>query len=89
MGRTPHVTEGVGLVANRSGTVIRMRAGDTVRTPPGEEHWHGATGSTMICHLALLDGTEDGGDGTTWLEPVTDEQCTTARQHRSGPEDIP
>lgn len=46
-----------------------MRPGDTVWTPPGEEHWHGATSENMMCHFALDgDGT---GDGTTWLEPVT------------------
>jgi len=62
-----------GLVATRDDTMIRMRAGDTVYTPPGEEHWHGATADNMMCPLAMLEGTESG-DGTTWLEPVSDEQ---------------
>ena len=66
-----HVTEGVGLLATRNGTVIRMRGGDTVYTPPGEKHWHGGTADTMMCHLAMLEGTLSG-DGTIWLEPVTD-----------------
>ena len=39
VGQTLHVTEGVGLVGTRDGKVIRMRAGDTVYTPPSEEHW--------------------------------------------------
>ncbi len=69
VGQTLHVTEGVGVVVNRDGTVIRMRAGDTVWTPPGEEHWHGGTANTVMCHIAMLEGVEDG-DGTTWLEPV-------------------
>ena len=56
----------------------RKRAGDTVYTSPGDEHWHGATADNMMCHLAILEGTE--GDGTTWLEPVTDEQYATANQ---------
>ncbi|AOS61914.1 (R)-mandelonitrile lyase [Actinoalloteichus hymeniacidonis] len=77
-GQTLHVTEGVGLVVNRDGQVIRMRAGDTVWTPPGEEHWHGGTDSTMLCHLAMVEGTGDG-DGTTWLEAVTDEQYADAQ----------
>jgi 4-carboxymuconolactone decarboxylase len=38
VGQTLHLTDGIGLVATRDGTVIRMRAGDTVYTPPGEEH---------------------------------------------------
>lgn len=77
LGQTLHCTDGTGLVANRDGTVIRMRPGDTVWTPPGEQHWHGATVDCMMCHLALPEGT-DNGDATTWLEPVTDEQYRTA-----------
>lgn len=72
VGQTLHVTEGVGYVVNRAGRVITMRAGDTVWTPPGEEHWHGGTAEHLMCHLALLEAAEDGDD-TTWLEPVTDE----------------
>jgi len=34
-------TDGVGLVAGRDGTIIRLRAGESVWTPPGQEHWHG------------------------------------------------
>jgi quercetin dioxygenase-like cupin family protein len=79
VGQTLHVTDGVGLVATRNGTVIRMRAGDTVYTPPGEEHWHGGTADNMMCHLAMLEGTANG-DGTTWLEPVTDGQYAAANQ---------
>ena len=80
VGQTLHVTDGIGLVATRDGTVIRMRSGDTVWTPPGEEHWHGATGSTMMCHLAMLEGLPGGDDPTAWLEPVTDEQYRAATQ---------
>jgi quercetin dioxygenase-like cupin family protein len=46
VGQTLHVTEGVGLVGTRHGTVARIRAGDTVICPPGEEHWHGAATGT-------------------------------------------
>jgi hypothetical protein len=58
--------------------VIKRRAGDTVHTPPSEEHWHGGTADSMIC-IAVLEGIESG-DGTTWLEPVTDEQYAIASQ---------
>ena len=79
LGQTLHCTDGIGLVVTRDGTVIRMRPGDTVWTPPGEEHWHGATTGNMMCHFAMLEG--DGtGDGTTWLEPVTDDQYKTANE---------
>jgi quercetin dioxygenase-like cupin family protein len=79
LGQTLFCTDGAGLVASRDGTVIRLTPGDTVWTPPGEEHWHGAGVDGMMSHLAMLEGTEDG-DGTTWLEPVTDEQYATANQ---------
>ncbi len=77
VGQTLHVTEGRGLVVNRDGTVIRMRHGDTVWTPPGEEHWHGGTAENFMCHLAMLEGTGDG-DGTTWLDPVSDKDYNGA-----------
>jgi quercetin dioxygenase-like cupin family protein len=77
-GQTLHVTAGVGLVGNRDGQVIRMRAGDTVWTPAGEEHWHGGTETTCMSHIAMLEST-DQGDPTTWLEPVADEDYTTAQ----------
>jgi quercetin dioxygenase-like cupin family protein len=79
VGQTLHVTDGIGLVGTRDGKVIRMRPGDTVYTPPGEEHWHGATDGTFMCHLAMLEGVP-GGDGTTWLEPVTDERYQAAHE---------
>ena len=71
-------TDGIGLVQARDGTVIRMRPGDTVYTPPGQEHWHDATAGNFMCHLAMLEGVP--GSGTTWLEPVTDEQYQAANQ---------
>jgi quercetin dioxygenase-like cupin family protein len=79
VGQTLHVTDGIGRVGTRDGKVIRMRPGDTVYTPPGEEHWHGAAAGTFMCHLAMLEGVP-GGDGTTWLEPVTDEQYQAANE---------
>lgn len=79
VGQTLHVTDGIGLVATRDGTVIRMRPGDTVHTPPGEEHWHGATEGNFMCHFALLEGTAEA-DGTTWLEPVTDDNYHAANR---------
>ena len=78
VGQTLHVTEGVGLVGTRDGAVLRIRAGDTVICPPGEDHWHGATADTFMSHLAMLEAQSDGENPTTWLEPVPDEQYRTA-----------
>ncbi|MFD7922052.1 cupin domain-containing protein [Streptomyces sp. NPDC059740] len=76
-GQVLYVTDGVGLVGTRDGGVVRITAGETVKCPPGEEHWHGATDTTLMAHLAVVVG-DAKGDGTTWLEPVTDEQYTGA-----------
>jgi quercetin dioxygenase-like cupin family protein len=64
---------------NRDGTGLRLTAGDTVWTPPGEEHWHGGAAATFMCNVAMLEGVEDD-DGTTWLEPVSDEAYEHANQ---------
>ena len=78
VGQTLHVTEGVGLVGTRDGSVLRIRAGDTVVCPPGEDHWHGAAPDTFMSHLAMLEARPDGGDPTTWLEPVPEEDYRDA-----------
>ncbi|MCU1526771.1 MAG: Cupin 2 conserved barrel domain protein [Frondihabitans sp.] len=72
LGQTLYVTEGVGFVQSRGGAIIEIRPGDTIYTPPGEEHWHGATPDDFMEHLALLDIADDPSTTTVWLEPVTD-----------------
>ncbi|MBT8162082.1 MULTISPECIES: cupin domain-containing protein [Arthrobacter] len=76
LGQTLHCTEGTGLVATRDGTVILMRPGDTVHTPPGEEHWHGATPGSLMSHLAMVE--HEDGHSATWLEPVSDADYAAA-----------
>ncbi|MEU6764913.1 cupin domain-containing protein [Streptomyces sp. NPDC046853] len=76
-GQTLYITDGAGLVGTRDGHVIRATAGQTVKCPPGEEHWHGGTDTTLMAHIAMVVGDAEG-DGTTWLEPVTDEQYAHA-----------
>ena len=78
VGQTLHVTEGVGLVGTRDGAVLRVRAGDTVVCPPDEDHWHGAAAETFMIHLAMLETLPDGGEPTTWLEPVPAEHYQAA-----------
>jgi quercetin dioxygenase-like cupin family protein len=72
LGRTLHVVAGVGLVQARGGEVIEIHPGHTIVTPPGEEHWHGATPDDFMEHLALMDIPDDLSTATTWLEPVSD-----------------
>jgi quercetin dioxygenase-like cupin family protein len=60
-------TFGCGLVQSWGGPIEELRCGDVVWTPPGEKHWHGATPTTAMTHIAITTGVE-------WLEKVTDEQ---------------
>ena len=76
VGQTLHVAEGVALIGTRDGKVLVVQPGQTVYTPPGEEHWHGATPQDFMEHLAMLEGVAEGS-ATTWLEHVTDEQYNT------------
>jgi quercetin dioxygenase-like cupin family protein len=71
-GQTLHVTEGVGLVQARGGDIIVIRAGDTIYTPPGEWHWHGAAPAHFMTHLAMWESLADGQPGleTEWAEHV-------------------
>src|ERR1700712_5256338 len=81
VGQTLHVTEGVGLVGTRDGSVVRVRAGDTVVCPPDEGHWHGAASDTFMSHLALLENLPEGQDPTTGRAPAPDEQYEAANRH--------
>lgn len=72
LGQTLHVTEGVALIGTRDGRVIRATPGQSIYTPPGEEHWHGATPEDFMEHLALLENADDPAGTTHWLEHVTD-----------------
>lgn len=66
------VTSGVGWTQEWGGAVTEIRAGDAVWCPPGVKHWHGATPTTAMTHIALT-GTI-GGKNVEWMEKVSDEQ---------------
>ncbi|MFF3380389.1 cupin domain-containing protein [Streptomyces sp. NPDC002680] len=73
LGQTLHVTEGIGLVQSRGGDVLVMRPGDTVHTPPGEWHWHGAAPDHFMTHLALSESTGDPAvPDVEWSEHVSE-----------------
>lgn len=88
VGQALHVTEGVGLVVTRDGSVIVMRPGDTVHTPPGEWHWHGAVEDRLMSHLAIWEGTgatdtdTASTPETVWGDRVTDEEYLQAQQNQ-------
>ncbi|HUG48020.1 MAG TPA: cupin domain-containing protein [Candidatus Limnocylindria bacterium] len=70
LGQTLHVTEGIGRVQSRGGPVLKVSAGDTIRTPPGEWHWHGAAPDHFMTHLAMWEAPESGAE-TDWAEQVS------------------
>jgi quercetin dioxygenase-like cupin family protein len=71
LGQTLHVTDGVGRAQAHGGQVIEIRMGDTIHTPPGEWHWHGAAPDHFMTHLAMWEAPAEGAD-TEWGELVTD-----------------
>lgn len=73
-GQFLHVTDGVARFGTRDGQIVEVRAGQTLYTPPGQEHWHAATEGSFMTHLAMLEAGDDPSTTTTWLEHVTDEQ---------------
>ncbi|HEX6762640.1 MAG TPA: cupin domain-containing protein [Gaiellaceae bacterium] len=72
-GQTIWVTEGVGLCRRRGGPVEVIRPGDRVFFEPGEEHWHGASATRFMIHLAIVQ-VDDEGNAATWGEHVTDDE---------------
>lgn len=71
-GQTLHITAGVALIGTRDGQIIKATPGQTIYTPPGEEHWHGATPDDFMIHLAMLENADNPSTTTTWLEHVAD-----------------
>jgi quercetin dioxygenase-like cupin family protein len=66
------VTAGAGLVGRDGGAIESIYPGDVVWFAPGEKHWHGATATTAMTHIAIQE--ELWGKAVDWLEHVTDEQ---------------
>ena len=72
LGQTLIVTAGVGRVQHWDGPVQEIRPGDTVWIPPGVKHWHGASTSVGMSHIAFSEALD--GKTVEWMEHVTDEQ---------------
>jgi quercetin dioxygenase-like cupin family protein len=71
LGQTLRIVEGTALVQARGADVIEVHAGQTVYTPPGEEHWHGAAPDSFMTHLALWE-TPASEESAHWGAHVTD-----------------
>lgn len=72
LGQTIIVTTGCGWAQREGGPVEVIRPGDVVWFPPGEKHWHGATATTAMSHIAVQE--KQDGSPVTWLEQVSDKQ---------------
>lgn len=72
LGQTLIVTSGCGWAQREGGPKEEIRSGDVVWFPPGEKHWHGATATTAMTHIAIQEKLE--GKAVEWLEHVSDEQ---------------
>ena len=75
LGQTLYVVTGNGLVGLRNEAPKIIKAGDTVWIPPGEEHWHGASASNAMTHIAIQEALD--GRVAEWLEQVSDYDYNT------------
>ena len=72
LGQTLVVTAGCGWTQCEGGPIEEIRAGDVIWCPPGHRHWHGATSTTGMTHIAIQEAQD--GVFVSWMEHVTDEQ---------------
>ena len=77
LGQTLIVTFGCGWVQRDGGAIEVIRPGDVVWFAPGEKHWHGASATTAMTHIAVQERLD--GSAVSWMEQVTDDQ------YRAGP----
>jgi 4-carboxymuconolactone decarboxylase len=86
LGQTLIITAGTGWIQEHGGEKHEIKAGDVVWTPPGVKHWHGATATDRMTHIAIQEQVD--GKNVEWMEKVTDDQhlagSTTAPPGASG-----
>jgi len=78
LGQSLIVTAGCGRAQRWDGPIEEIRPGDVIWIAPGEKHWHGATATTAMTHIAIQEQLD--GKTADWMEKVSDEQ------YRSSPE---
>ena len=76
LGQTLIVTAGCGWTQCEGESIVEIRAGDVIWCPPGHKHWHGATPTTSMTHIAIQEALD--GKNVIWMEHVTDEQYNGA-----------
>jgi len=78
LGQTLIVTAGCGWAQRWGGSIEEIRPGDVVWFPPGEKHWHGATATTAMSHIAIQEKKD--GRAVDWMEHVRDEEYNSRRK---------
>ncbi|MBW8872520.1 MAG: cupin domain-containing protein [Leifsonia sp.] len=73
-GQYLRVTAGVARFGDRDGTIIEVHPGETLYTPPGQDHWHAAAPGCFMEHIAMLESADDHAKTTTWKEHITDDE---------------
>lgn len=76
-GQTLIVTAGTGWVQQVGGEKIVIKPGDVIWTPPGVKHWHGATPTTGMTHMAIQEAVD--GKNVEWMELVSEAQYESSR----------
>jgi len=77
LGQTLIVTSGCGWAQREGGPMEEIRPGDVIWFPPGEKHWHGATATTAMTHIAIQESLH--GKPVDWMEKVSDEQYSHSK----------
>ena len=72
LGQTLIVTAGCGWAQRQGGPIEEIHPGDVIWFPPGEKHWHGATATTAMTHIAIQEKLN--GSPVDWMEKVSDVQ---------------
>ena len=78
LGQTLVVVAGSGHAQKWGGPIEDIRPGDVVWIPPGEKHWHGATATTAMTHIAIQERLD--GKTADWMEKVSDDQYAAPRR---------
>ncbi|HEV2397147.1 MAG TPA: carboxymuconolactone decarboxylase family protein [Candidatus Sulfotelmatobacter sp.] len=82
LGQTLIVTDGTGWIQQWGGQKQEIRKGDVVWIPAGQKHWHGATASTRMSHIAIAE--QLNGKGVEWMEKVSEEQYDNSKSTSKG-----
>ena len=80
LGQTLIVTSGCGWTQCDGESVVEIRAGDVIWCPPNHRHWHGASPTTAMTHIAIQEALN--GKVVEWMEKVTDENTKRQRHER-------